>query len=218
MKKGEKKIKKKELELKISNKKLKEQFNKEIGTIKENFLLGGGFGGIGSALGDILSALRDIGNAIIGAFKYLVTLVKLIIWSFKFIIFILSEVLWPPKIIEDIAASPAIARQLIKVIKLLIVKFGTFLTNNLIGSISNKIFGWDLKKKPAKTNEKDTKCYKTKEGEVPMNILIATVLLPPLGVFMEFGLASWTNILITGGLTMLFYVPGLIYALILIYN
>ena len=56
------------------------------------------------------------------------------------------------------------------------------------------------------------------KNTVPLNVLIATIILPPLGVFMKFGLVNWVNILITGTLTMLFYIPGLIYALVLLYT
>ena len=61
------------------------------------------------------------------------------------------------------------------------------------------------------------KCYKTADGTIPFSVIIATVLCPPVGVFMEYGLAGWFNILICAMLTLVFYFPGLIYALILLY-
>ena len=61
------------------------------------------------------------------------------------------------------------------------------------------------------------KCYKTPDGTVPFSVIIGTILCPPVGVFMEYGLSGWFNILIAGLLTLLFYFPGLIYALILLY-
>ena len=61
------------------------------------------------------------------------------------------------------------------------------------------------------------KCYKTAEGTIPFSVIIATILCPPVGVFMEYGLTGWFNVLITALLTLVFYFPGLIYALILLY-
>ena len=40
----------------------------------------------------------------------------------------------------------------------------------------------------------------------------------PMGVFMRFGLNRWLDILITGGLSIFYYIPGLIYGLVLIYS
>ncbi len=61
------------------------------------------------------------------------------------------------------------------------------------------------------------KCYNMATCSVPYSILFATLVLPPLGVFMELGLKGWINILICAILTLAFYFPGLIYALIILY-
>ena len=61
------------------------------------------------------------------------------------------------------------------------------------------------------------KCYRTPDGQVPFSVIVATILLPPMGLFMEYGITGWINIIICGMLTLMFYFPGLIYALILIY-
>jgi uncharacterized membrane protein YqaE (UPF0057 family) len=61
------------------------------------------------------------------------------------------------------------------------------------------------------------KCYKTEAGTVPWTVIIATVLFPPSGVFMELGLHGWIQILVCLLLTFMFYFPGLIYALIILY-
>jgi len=49
-------------------------------------------------------------------------------------------------------------------------------------------------------------------------LIISTIILPPMGVFMRFGLNRWLDILITGGLSIFYYIPGLIYGLVLIYS
>jgi uncharacterized membrane protein YqaE (UPF0057 family) len=61
------------------------------------------------------------------------------------------------------------------------------------------------------------KCYKTEAGTVPWTVILATVLFPPSGVFMELGLHGWIQILVCLLLTFMFYFPGLIYALIILY-
>ena len=85
--------------------------------------------------------------------------------------------------------------------------------------------GWDNAEdsKPGPQNRDNKpcqpgyKCYRTAEGTVPFSVIIATVLCPPVGVFMEYGVSGWFKILIGALLTLVFYFPGLIYALILIY-
>jgi uncharacterized membrane protein YqaE (UPF0057 family) len=61
------------------------------------------------------------------------------------------------------------------------------------------------------------KYYKTDDNTLPISVVILTVLCPPIGVFMEYGLLGWFNILVCALLTLAFYFPGLIYALILLY-
>lgn len=61
------------------------------------------------------------------------------------------------------------------------------------------------------------KCYRTEAGTVPWTVILATVLFPPAGVFMELGLTGFIQILVCLLLTFMFYFPGLIYALILLY-
>ncbi|HKL39835.1 MAG TPA: YqaE/Pmp3 family membrane protein [Cryomorphaceae bacterium] len=51
-------------------------------------------------------------------------------------------------------------------------------------------------------------------GEATLLVIILTILLPPLGVALVFGIGTefWISLI----LTLLFYVPGLIYSLIVI--
>jgi uncharacterized membrane protein YqaE (UPF0057 family) len=55
------------------------------------------------------------------------------------------------------------------------------------------------------------------QGKLPISIIITTIFLPPLGLFMELGFKGWLNIAICALLTLFFYFPGLIYALIILY-
>ena len=61
---------------------------------------------------------------------------------------------------------------------------------------------------------RNMRCYKTMTSNGYLNI-IATIICPPIGVFMSFGLSGIFKILICAGLTLMYYVPGLVYALLI---
>jgi uncharacterized membrane protein YqaE (UPF0057 family) len=75
----------------------------------------------------------------------------------------------------------------------------------------------NLSSDPLCPNGDGRKCYRTPDGGIPTTVIIATVLFPPAGVFMELGLHGWIQILVCLLLTFMFYFPGLIYALIVLY-
>lgn len=58
------------------------------------------------------------------------------------------------------------------------------------------------------------RCYKGMGANNYLNI-VAIILCPPLGVFMSYGLQGILKILICAGLSLLYYFPGLIYALLI---
>ena len=221
------KDKSKEKKKSINFKKGKNHKNHKNHNLKEDFisLKGGGLGGIGKAVSAIGDFLKMIADAVVGIYNFIVKFVKIIIalfnflvWLFKFVWFLISDVFNPLNLIEDITSgSLNISKSLINTMIILIKKFGRYIVNNILNPFVKNIFGNDFNHRENK-NDGNSKCYKTKEDNVPIQILIATILLPPLGVFMRFGLASWANILISGTLTILFYFPGLIYALIMIYS
>ena len=98
---------------------------------------------------------------------------------------------------------------------------------NGVGGWMQGFWGWDqssLTKKDINSNyfkgidrKKGKKCYLTNNNTVPFSILLGTILCPPIGVFMNLGITGWFNILICGLLTLLYYIPGLFYALLVIY-
>lgn len=61
---------------------------------------------------------------------------------------------------------------------------------------------------------RNMRCYKSMTSEGYLNI-IATIICPPLGVFMSFGLMGMFKILVCAGLTLYYYIPGLVYALLI---
>jgi uncharacterized membrane protein YqaE (UPF0057 family) len=58
------------------------------------------------------------------------------------------------------------------------------------------------------------RCYKGMGANNYLNI-VAIILCPPLGVFMSYGLSGIFKILICAALSLLYYFPGLIYALLI---
>lgn len=169
--------------------------------IKEEF----GGGGIGDAIKSALSIFDPVVD-------FFVFIFKVIEWIFLFLIWFITDIINPAVWINDVLEGGFVGLQLL----------GAGLMDaciSVIREIFNRIFNplikgiwgdeWD-----AKT---DSKCYAMPACTVPYPILLATIILPPLGVFMELGVKGWLNILICALLTLFFYVPGLIYALILLY-
>lgn len=189
-------------------KSLKERMKNKKKEIKENFFPGLDiFSGIGDFFSGVLGLITKID-------KIILWVLKMILWIFKFITFMIFEVLNPAIIIRDIVEeSFNIPQELIYAFKNLVKNVGKLITNNILGPMFNNIFGWDSTK-----DDKNKDCYEPKKGEVSVTLILSTILLPPLGVFMKFGLRKWNDILITGALTMIFYFPGLIFALLKIFT
>jgi uncharacterized membrane protein YqaE (UPF0057 family) len=170
-----------------------------------------------NSLGEGIGVLKSIGKAI-GSFF------KVVFWVFKFTFYIVGELLNPFNLFNDLSNSfVSIPRIIINVIVRLVVSFSKYIINNILNPIINKAFGWDInidaedKDKDKDVKRTDTKCYKAEEGTLPNTVIMSTILLPPLGIFMRFGLQKWLEILIAGALTMLYYIPGLIYSFIMIW-
>ena len=163
-------------------------------------------------------SLKSIGKSLESMGKMFIALFKILGWLFKFIVYILSEVLNPFNLFKDLYSGfVALPKVLINVIVRIVVTFSKYIVDKLLNPIMNKVFGWDIKNEQSK-GDKEKKCYKADEGKVPMSVILSTIVLPPLGVFMRFGLRRWMDIFIAGGLSILYYFPGLIYALVLIYT
>jgi uncharacterized membrane protein YqaE (UPF0057 family) len=168
------------------------------------------------SLGDIGQSLKTIGKSI-GSFF------KILFWIFKFVFYLVGELLNPFNLFNDLFTSfSSLPRIIINVVMRIVVTFFKYIINNILDPIVNKAFGWDIHiendyDEEKDENVKDKKCYKPDEGALPNTVIISTILLPPLGIFMRFGLQKWLEILIAGALTMLYYIPGLIYSFIMIW-
>jgi uncharacterized membrane protein YqaE (UPF0057 family) len=170
--------------------------------------------------------------------KLLFWLVQLLMWMFK-------EFLNPINIVTDLMGSVTkIARFVILAGANICMAFVKSGFNMVFEPIFGNIWGWDYdtttdnvvysddindtnndtnkdkskSKVGYKRCSKDGKiCYNTGYDTIPFSVIMATILMPPLGVLMEFGISYWVNIIICGILTLMFYFPGLLYALILLY-
>lgn len=184
----------------------------------------------GGPLMEFIEAIFSIGEIFMFIGKAIEFLIKFILWLIQFIIWFMSEVANPFMFIYDFVGS-------IKVVSLTLVmapiKFLMFIikkmVNGILESVIGAFWGWDKVPRDgwdyhhAKYFNEDVdcrskKCYVTKNNRVPFSIIIGTIICPPIGVFMEYGFTGWINILVCILLTALYYFPGLIYALMILYT
>lgn len=176
--------------------------------------------------------INGIAELAIMILKLLVKAVMMVIWLLQFTLWFVVDFLNPITLSQDLIGGVNKITRLI-VIGCFDIIMGVirYIVNSIFTPLfSGNLMGWDSDIPSSKKDKfKDTssskcgdkdkeKCYKTKSGEIPVSILIATVLCPPMGVFMQYGLSYWLNIIFCSVLTLLFYFPGLFYALLLLYN
>ena len=160
--------------------------------------------------------------------KLIEWLIEFIIWFIQFMIWIFTDLLNPVNFCNDFFNA---------VMMILIAIFSTFfniikafaaITVNTLGNWMQGFWGWDqsgLTKADKESNyfksinrSKGSKYYLTNSNTVPFSVILGTILCPPMGVFMDMGLTGWLNIIVCCLLTLLFYIPGLLYALLIIYS
>lgn len=227
------------LQFRINNKNIRFQPVGEFNTIKEilqfnnidaDFLINVEWSG--RLKGGIFMLLI---NMVIAIFKFILFIPKFLIWIVEFIIYLIKVLVYLIKLAIDATSvdgimglvnfiSGEIVLAPVKVFFALLKKFVNSLgdmTVKAIWGVDNVDNGDNRDNTVSDEVENacmgDKKCYKTPEGTVPFSVVIATILCPPVGVFMEYGILGWFNILICALLTLMFYFPGLIYALILLY-
>jgi len=201
-------------------------------------------GGIFSIFKPIVKPLAAIANAFLMLIKGVIYIIMLLMWFLKFCVWFFTEVL--PSIPTDIFGmvrfiSAILIDSVVGTIAYYFRKIFNSAGSTVIGAA---LTGWDNNpdaddaprtKSPTKSQTESEfadskeqtdvkqpscegrKCYMTEAGTVPWTVILATVLFPPAGVFMELGLHGWIQILVCLLLTFMFYFPGLIYALILLY-
>lgn len=174
--------------------------------------------------------IKDIIKFILGLARMFLFIPKFLVWLGGLIVWIIRTTIF----IGVIAIRYLINDGIIGLVKFIVLEIimapvtlvftGIKIFFNWIGRNSvQALWGADNVPDPDEPSDKvisscsGQKCYKTAEGTIPFSVIIATILCPPVGVFMEYGLTGWFNVLLTALLTLVFYFPGLIYALILLY-
>lgn len=183
----------------------------------------------GSGLIDLIVAIGSIGELFILAFKGVTYLVELFIWGVKVLVWVLKELANPKMLIDEFGTTMTtlIFSLVYGPFQILYYLFQNSV-NMFDRTVFNGFWGWD--KRPYDKIDGDEakyfdennacngkKCYAKPDGKIPFNVIIGTIVCPPLGVFMEYGLTGWINIIICILLSLCFYFPGLIYALICLY-
>jgi uncharacterized membrane protein YqaE (UPF0057 family) len=186
-------------------------------------------------IGQVFQLFGPLINPVVGMGNVFVFLIQLIVWFGKFIYWLIMFLIWafsdllnPIKLMADFWNSIVLI-----LVTLMNTAFGVIMglaafVVNQVGQWMQGFWGWDqsnLTKQDKQSNyfksidtKKGKKCYLTNNNRVPFSILLGTILCPPLGVFMDMGLTGWMNIFICALLTLVFYVPGLFYALLVIYS
>lgn len=164
----------------------------------EEFIIGGG-GDPFKGIGKVFKPIGDVFKQIPKFFKWLGAMIS---WIFTDL---LNPIVWIRDAVDGIFVGLKIV-----IFSLLdgSISLIRYVVNSIFEPISKGIWG-EL--------PKETKCYKTNNCGVPYSILFATLIMPPLGIFMELGIKGWVNILICSILTLFYYVPGLIYGLVILY-
>ena len=176
-------------------------------------------------LGGFLSGLGDIFSGLLKIFKMVAKIPALFIWLFSTIAWIFSDLLNPFLFIQDIgAATIVVVKMVVMTIMDGVLGVVKFTVNRFFNPIVSGFWGYvpESEKKTDSSGKRNKNCNKQRcvetPGEnIPLPVLLSTVILPPLGLFMELGIKGWINILFCAFLTLFFYFPGLIYALIILY-
>ena len=189
--------------------------------------------------------LKDIADIIIGIFEIIpsvskiadvfMILINFLLWIFKFIYWFIQFILWlffdllnPLNFFTDFFNTLiVICYSIFNSIFTIFMALMSFSVNS-VGGWMQGFWGWDqssLTQNDKNSNyfkkinkNKGKKCYLTNTNTVPFSVVLGTILCPPIGVFMDMGISGWLNILICILLTLLFYIPGLVYALLIIYS
>ena len=188
-----------------------------------------------SILDVIFGVFDPIVKPIIAIGEFFIFLVKALFWLIKFMIWLVQFVMW---LLFDLLNPLNFFTEFTKTLMLIVVtvckvpfdlilvlyKMGV----NTIAGWMQGFWGWDMssltkndKNSPyfqSFNKNKGQKVYYTNSNTVPFSIILGTIICPPMGVFMDLGLSGWLNIIVCCLLTLLFYIPGLCYALLIIYS
>jgi len=177
----------------------------------------------------------DIIKLVFSLFKFFLFIPKIFLWFGSLIIWLIKAIIFLLVNLGEVLAKDgllAFISYISQTIIMLPLRFiGSLFKSgvNKVGSVTlGAVWGADNVVNDEDDNEEEPsdvmdgpcdkrKCYAAEDGTVPFSVIVATILFPPMGVFMEYGLSSWLQLLICTLLTLMFYFPGLIYALIMLF-
>ena len=184
--------------------------------------------GITSMFKPFVDPVMAIVNLVVMLIKFLEWLANFIVWFVQFLLWLFLDLLNPKNFITDFGKTLLLIMYTIFSSIFNILFAFVALSVNTVGGWMQGFWGWDqssISKVDRDSNyfkklqrSKGKKCYLTSSNTIPFSIVLGTILCPPIGVFMDMGLTGWLNILICVLLTLLFYLPGLVYALLIIYS
>lgn len=171
--------------------------------------------------------VNSVATAFIFFIKFIIWVGNILIWSVNVIMFLIEVIIGTP---SDLFSSVlGITVSVLLAIPQTLINIAKWVSDNFIKYIVGGFWGWD--KVPNnkddynesnywKANKGDAKgkCYTAPDGRVPFSVLLGTILMPPIGVFMTMGLTGWIHILLCSLFTLAYYIPGLMYALLIIYS
>jgi uncharacterized membrane protein YqaE (UPF0057 family) len=210
--------------------------NNACNTIKCLYKVKGGIPGLMDAVDAIINIIfkpiiapfEDIGELFVKLLNLVIWLAMLTWWLLQFILWVVLDLLNPLNFLGDFFNTLIIL--VLAICRIPVDIFMTLLSFsvNLMGTWMQGFWGWDqsgLTKNDRESKyfknlnkNKGKKCYLTNSNTVPFSVVLGTILCPPIGVFMDMGLTGWLNIIVCIFLTLLFYIPGLVYALLVIYS
>jgi uncharacterized membrane protein YqaE (UPF0057 family) len=174
----------------------------ELGNSNNSNNNSGGMGFFDFIFGPILKPLRDIINGALMVVKFLV----IIVTKVPEIIATAFTILNPIKLVNDIIIGSVLSMQII---------VNGILNRFYIRYYFNKIFETKSNKNNTTNNSRNCKtgnCYSLSTSR-----LMLTVLCPPVGIFMEYGIDKFFEIFICSILTIYaYYFPGLLFAILMI--
>lgn len=148
-------------------------------------------------------------ESLMGILKFLLLIPKILMWILEFVLWFIRFIIFLLKTFMGLLFGGFEHAVKFVTITMITAPF------DFIKLLIKHIFGDGIIEK---RNEDLNKCYIPSDGSVPTTVLIATLLCPPLGVFMVYGLTAWLSILISAVLSLAYYFPGMIFALIKIYT
>jgi uncharacterized membrane protein YqaE (UPF0057 family) len=193
------------------------------GHIRGNILGGGIFDDIfdpvidvlESAFDPVIQPLKNITNVLTFITKLGIWIGNVFVWFGQFIYFLLQVLYTIP--FDFVNSVILITSSVLLAIPQVFINLVKLVTNKFVKYIVSGFWGWDRVPADSADNKQSDKCYST-NGRVPFSVILGTILMPPIGVFMTLGLTGWLHILLATLLTLCFYIPGLIYALIIVYS